>query len=182
MIARLSSLRLIISTVIDALQSLGFILLLLLLLTYMFGIFSINLFFLYTDSNRSDLLYQDKFSDLPHSFMSLFQMLTLDQWHAVEQDIEKVISPALTMTFFIVWVWVGAFIFRNVFVGVMVSKFDEMSNKAAKISALNLQERKNKHDLHKLHEELRHTTAPEKERLSVKVNLFLFLFVCACVS
>jgi cation channel sperm-associated protein 2 len=77
MIARLSSLRVVIATVIDAFQSLGFILLLLALLFYMFGIFAVNLFADYTASARTDLLYSEKFSDLPNAFVSLFQLLTL---------------------------------------------------------------------------------------------------------
>jgi hypothetical protein len=47
----------------------------------------------------------------------------------VQQDVAKVVNPALTIVFFVVWVWLGAFIFRNIFVGVMVNKFDAMSKR-----------------------------------------------------
>eukprot|EP00455_Lapot_gusevi_P002897 TRINITY_DN11197_c0_g1_i1.p1 TRINITY_DN11197_c0_g1~~TRINITY_DN11197_c0_g1_i1.p1 ORF type:complete len:162 (-),score=32.60 TRINITY_DN11197_c0_g1_i1:162-647(-) len=40
---------------------------------------------------------------------------------------QKVVTPWVVILFFIVWVWIGAFVFRNVFVGVMVKKFDEMN-------------------------------------------------------
>lgn len=129
MVARSARLRVVISTVFEAFHSLGFILLLLLLLTYMFGIFAINVFYQYTYSLQDDLQYQHKFKDLSNAFITLFQLLTLDQWYAIQQDIQRIVSPTLVISFFIFWVWIAAFIFRNVFVGVMVAKFDEMNQK-----------------------------------------------------
>lgn len=133
MIARLSSLRVVISTVIEALQALGFVLFLLLLLTYMFAIFAVNLFSPYTTSTVQGLVYQSKFKDLPSAFITLFQLLTLDQWYVLQDDIQRVVSPVLVVIFFLVWVWIGAFVFRNVFVGVIVKKFEEMNATAHRI-------------------------------------------------
>ena len=97
----------------------GFILLLLGIITYMFGIFAINLFESYSNSTKPGLKYQEKFRDLPQAVISLFQLLTLDQWYSIEADVRLVVSPIVSVAFFVTWVWVGAFIFRNIFVGVM---------------------------------------------------------------
>lgn len=155
MVARLRSLRVVISTVIEAFGSLGFILLLLLMLTYIFGVFAVNLFFPYTESTDPTLQYQYKFQDLPSAFMTLFQLLTLDQWYLIQQDIRKVVEPAIVIAFFIFWVWIGAFIFRNVFVGVMVRKFDEMTSKAKRVDAEERSKRRQARKLRSLNRELK---------------------------
>lgn len=106
-------------TSLNAFANMGFILLLMGIMAFMFGIFAINLFESYTHSNRPGLLYQEKFSDLPQALITLFQLFTLDQWYSIEADVRLVVNPAVSIVFFVTWVWIGAFIFRNIFVGVM---------------------------------------------------------------
>ena len=119
------------------------------LLFYIFGVLAMNLFEPYIQHNNADglLLYQRRFKDFPSVLMTLWQLLTLDNWYLIEQDVRQVNITALpvaavglgntcvcaqlcgvwqTVIFFIAWVWVGAFIFRNVFIGVMVRHFDQM--------------------------------------------------------
>jgi hypothetical protein len=119
LVARMTSLRVVVATIFEALQSLGFILLLLVLLTFLFAVFAISLFERYTQSERSDLEYQSRFKNLPNTLVTLFQLLTLDQWYIMQRDVERVVHPALTIVFFLFWVWLGGLVFRNVFVGVM---------------------------------------------------------------
>jgi cation channel sperm-associated protein 2 len=154
MIAKVQSLKLVITTVIDAFASLGFILLLLLLLTYMFGIFSINLFLPYTNSLQEGLLYQDKFKDLPTAFITLFQILTLDQWFVIQADIQKAVNPTVVVCFFVFWVWIGAFVFRNVFVGVMVKKFDDLHGSVQKERRKQQMEARHRRQVEKLKKEM----------------------------
>jgi hypothetical protein len=45
--------------------------------------------------------------------------MTLDAWFRIQNDISRVVSPALVILFHISWIWIGAFIFKNIFVGVM---------------------------------------------------------------
>jgi cation channel sperm-associated protein 2 len=119
LVARMTSLRVVVATIFEALQSLGFILLLLVLLTFLFAVFAMSLFERYTQSERSDLEYQSRFKNLPNTLVTLFQLLTLDQWYIMQRDVERVVHPALTIVFFLFWVWLGGLVFRNVFVGVM---------------------------------------------------------------
>eukprot|EP00736_Rhodelphis_marinus_P001469 Rmarinus@m.27381 len=132
MVVRFRSLRIIVRTILEAFQSLGNIMLLLLIIIYIYAIIGINVFEPYTESTRSDLLYQDKFSALHDAFISLFQLLTLDQWYSIYKDYTKIIPGYTTVLFFVTWVWLGAFVFRNIFVGVMVRNFQNIADELTK--------------------------------------------------
>lgn len=45
--------------------------------------------------------------------------MTLDGWFRVQADIARVITPGIVAVFYLVWIVLGSFVFRNVFVGVM---------------------------------------------------------------
>ena len=58
-------------------------------------------------------------SSLPNALITLFQLFTLDQWYKIYNDIIRVQNKVFTCTYILLWVWVGAFVFRNLFVGIM---------------------------------------------------------------
>jgi len=135
MIAKFRSLRIIVRTIVEALQSLGFVLILLVILMYIFAVLAIGLFEDYSKSTIEDLKYQYFFSDMIAAMRTLFQLLTLDQWFNIAKDITRVesIHPIVVIMFFIIWVALGAFIFRNIFIGVMVKNFQSISQELADI-------------------------------------------------
>ena len=51
--------------------------------------------------------------------ITLFQLFTLDQWYKIYNDLTKVSNVAFTCTYILLWVWIGSFVFRNLFVGIM---------------------------------------------------------------
>ena len=51
--------------------------------------------------------------------ITLFQLFTLDQWYKIYNDLIKVSSVAFTCVYILLWVWIGSFVFRNLFVGIM---------------------------------------------------------------
>ena len=61
-------------------------------------------------------------SSLPKALLTLFQLFTLDQWVEIHSDLVAVSNRAFTSTYILLWVWVGAFLFRNLFVGIMGRK------------------------------------------------------------
>ena len=61
-------------------------------------------------------------SSLPRALLTLFQLFTLDQWVDIHSDLVAVSNRAFTSTYILLWVWVGAFLFRNLFVGIMGRK------------------------------------------------------------
>ena len=58
-------------------------------------------------------------SSLLNAMITLFQLFTLDQWYKIYNDLTKVSSVAFTCTYILLWVWIGSFVFRNLFVGIM---------------------------------------------------------------
>jgi len=63
--------------------------------------------------------YDIYFSSIGESFKTLFQLLTFDQWNDMVNEISTIANPVVTSAYIIIWTCLGAFIFRNVFVGVM---------------------------------------------------------------
>jgi cation channel sperm-associated protein 2 len=57
------------------------------------------------------------YSTFGTSVMTLFQFLTLDHWDHVNRDVRVIAEPVWTQIYIISWVWLGAFIFRGIFVG-----------------------------------------------------------------
>ena len=51
--------------------------------------------------------------------LTLFQLFTLDQWVQIYSNLAAVSNHIFTGIYIVLWVWVGAFLFRNLFVGVM---------------------------------------------------------------
>lgn len=136
-------------------QSLAIIAILIALVVYLFGVLALNLFDSYRRSDIQDLKYRADFtyvpylrfnrlisvadffenfslmfiSDLVTVFGVLFQLLTLDNWYDVANDLLKVTDPVTTWIYLILWIWLGAFIFKNIFVGVMGAfNFSHMIN------------------------------------------------------
>eukprot|EP00741_Cyanophora_paradoxa_P000823 tig00000444_g794.t1 len=135
MVARFRSLRIIVRTIIEAFADFGYVLLLLVILFYIYGVFSVSLFESYNVSPLPGLAFQHKFSTLGGSFLTLFQLLTLDQWYSICTEIAEYTLKPVTIIFFLTWVWIGAFIFRNIFIGVMVKKFRSISAELAQEEA-----------------------------------------------
>lgn len=59
------------------------------------------------------------YSSLLAVVITLFQLFTLDQWYNIYNDLIKVIHPFFAATYMLLWVWIGSFVFRNLFVGIM---------------------------------------------------------------
>jgi hypothetical protein len=56
---------------------------------------------------------------LGNAIVFTFQLMTMDAWFKIQHDVARIVTPALVVIFFIAWIWLGSFIFRNVFIGVM---------------------------------------------------------------
>jgi hypothetical protein len=140
MISKFSTLKVIVTTILTTFGSIGNIMLLLFLLMYIYGVVACSIFAEFTSNALAEAAAQsgatttttttttvapEKFARLDQAFVSLFQLLTLDQWHATYTVLlEKSGLPSAVTTVFIVsWVWLGAFVFRNIFVGVIVNGF-----------------------------------------------------------
>jgi cation channel sperm-associated protein 2 len=110
------------------------ILLLLMVMIYIYAVLGIYIFVSYTlHPSRPQMRY--KLESLPHAILTLFQLLTLDQWFSVDREFSNYLSVVTCKLYFISWVCVGAFIFRNIFVGAMVKNFETLDQDRKTIEA-----------------------------------------------
>lgn len=58
-------------------------------------------------------------STLGNALVTLFQLFTLDHWYDILRDLIKVVDPITVEIYIILWICIGAFIFRNIFAGIM---------------------------------------------------------------
>ena len=135
-VSRFEQARIILLSVSKAFSAMSFILLLLALLMWIFALAGQVLFVRYTrfDGRPTglQLSYQSAFSDILWSFATLFQLMTLDHWLATLTDILKVMigsyESITTVVFILAWIWVGSFVFKNIFAGIMVNNFQTIRN------------------------------------------------------
>ncbi|XP_032906080.1 cation channel sperm-associated protein 2 isoform X1 [Amblyraja radiata] len=122
--------RLLLLAMTKALKAMTFILMLVLLFAYVFAIVGVSLFRIYTESGNPGREYKFAFVNILHTLQTLFQLFTLDHWHALLIDIWKVdeVDKIASGIYIIFWILIGSFIFRNIIVGIMVSNFQTIRN------------------------------------------------------
>nr|XP_002121116.1 cation channel sperm-associated protein 2-like [Ciona intestinalis] len=136
MVSRFEQARIILMAVTKAFSAMSFILLLLALFMWMFALMGEVIFVRYTQydgrSHGTQLLYQKAFSDILWSFATLFQLMTLDHWLETLLDLLKVMTTqyesTITVVYILSWIWVGSFVFKNIFAGIMVNNFQTIRN------------------------------------------------------
>ncbi|KAM3841707.1 cation channel sperm-associated protein 2 [Vipera latastei] len=138
---RVRQVRLLIMAIAKALKAMAFILVLLLFLFFVFAVSGIFFFESYTHSDRMDLTYNMYFMDMPSALVTIFILFTMDHWYALLQDSWKVpeINKVISGIFICLWLLIGAFIFRNLFVAIMVTNFQnirsDLSEEVSQIEA-----------------------------------------------
>ncbi|OUM61470.1 hypothetical protein PIROE2DRAFT_12521 [Piromyces sp. E2] len=122
---------------------------------YILAILGMSLFETYTKSSNDDLRFHDRFGSIGESFKTLFQLLTFDQWNDMVKEISTIANPIVTSAYIIIWTCLGAFIFRNVFVGVMVNNFDKINDEMNEQKADLIKTKRFEQMRKKLNEELK---------------------------
>ncbi|XP_070605387.1 cation channel sperm-associated protein 2 [Erythrolamprus reginae] len=123
LLPRVRQVRVLIMAIAKALKAMAFILVLLVFLFYVFAVSGIFFFESYTHSDRTDLTYSMFFMDVPNALVTIFILFTMDHWYALLQDLWKVpeINKVISGLFICLWLLIGAFIFRNLFVAIMTT-------------------------------------------------------------
>uniref|UniRef100_A0A8D0BI98 Cation channel sperm associated 2 n=1 Tax=Salvator merianae TaxID=96440 RepID=A0A8D0BI98_SALMN len=126
--SRVRQVRVLIMAIIKALKAMAFILVLLIFFFYVFAVSGIFFFESYSRSDRDDLIYNMYFTDLPNALVTIFILFTMDHWYALLQDSWKVpdTNKVISGLFICLWLLIGAFIFRNLFVAIMVTNFQNI--------------------------------------------------------
>jgi voltage-gated sodium channel len=116
------NLRLIIDALFRSIPSIGWIMVLLLIVYYIFAVLATNL---YGDA------FPEWFGNIGKSFYSLFQVMTLESWSSgIARPMMKEIP--YSNLFFIPFILIATYIGLNIFVAIVVNTMNEMKLKTAK--------------------------------------------------
>ncbi len=108
-------LRMLVQGIVKSLSSIGYVAALLLVHFYLFSVLGVSFF------RESD---PGHFANLQTAFMSLFQVLTLENWPDLMAP-SKAVFPVGAQLYFLLYIVVGTMIILNLFVGVIVGSMSE---------------------------------------------------------
>jgi voltage-gated sodium channel len=106
-------LRLIVSTMLRSIPSMGHVLMMLGLLLYVYGVLGVSLF------RAEDA---EHWRDLPTAFLTLFQMLTLEGWVEIQAAVLDTYPWA--WLYFASFVFVAVFVVVNLFIAVVINNLE----------------------------------------------------------
>ena len=131
-VPRVAALRNVVHNLRGALGQFFYLGVMIVMFMYVFAVFGMYAFYEYTISDDPELIYQSKFASLPDAFITMFQILTIDSWVNMMLDISRVCWPVMTYAYIILWMWIGAYIFANVFIAILVNNIKESSRRGLK--------------------------------------------------
>ncbi|OGV40023.1 MAG: hypothetical protein A2X48_20910 [Lentisphaerae bacterium GWF2_49_21] len=160
-------LRMLVQGMVKSLSSIFYVAILLIVHFYLFSVLGVSFF------HNSD---PGHFADLQTAFMSLFQVLTLENWPDVMAP-SKAVFPVGAQIYFLLYIIIGTMIILNLFVGVIVGSMAEANEEMEK-------EIKEMQKIRKLQQEgvksknellMNHIENVEKELLSLKDQLAIII-------
>ena len=131
MITFLPKLRLLIGALIKSIPSMGYVILLIAILFFVYAVVGVFLF------GPSDPV---NFGDLHHAFVTLFKILTLEGWTdimdrhvygTVSENSVRIIS-VWPFLYFASFILIGAMIIMNLFIGVIMNSMEESQKELAR--------------------------------------------------
>uniref|UniRef100_A0A3B4C8Y7 Ion transport domain-containing protein n=1 Tax=Pygocentrus nattereri TaxID=42514 RepID=A0A3B4C8Y7_PYGNA len=132
--AKFTQVRLTLLAITKSVMDLVPVFLLLFMLMYVYAVTGMTLFKEQTQYDAENLTYGKSFDGISNSFSTIFILLTIDHWYSLLEEGWKVpgLNKVACGAFVISWIILGAFIFRNLFVGFMVSNFKTIRSDFAK--------------------------------------------------
>lgn len=116
LVTALPKLQLLVGALLKSISSMGYVSLLLGLMFYIYAVAGIHLFGSYDPAH---------FGSLPVALLTLFQIITLDNW----SDLFGAVSPHAPLTatlYFVSFILLGTMIMLNLFIGVITNSMAEM--------------------------------------------------------
>ena len=127
MVSRWTSLQRLFKAIGKTMPKMGTIAAVLVLFFYSFSVFYTNLYFgLYEDGH----LEENYFGRLDLTFLTLFQVMTLDSWTSMVRQVMEVHPWAWVG--FVIWVIITAFFFMNLIIAVICESLFELNDIKAK--------------------------------------------------
>ncbi len=116
LVSALPKLQLLVGALLHSLSSMGYVSLLLGLVFYIYAVAGIHLFGPHAPQH---------FGSLPVALMSLFQIITLDDWRTM-YDGARAAAPIAATIYFVSFILLGTMIMLNLFIGVVMNSMAEM--------------------------------------------------------
>ncbi len=113
----LPKLQLLVGALLKSLSAMGYVSLLLGLLFYIYAVAGVHLF------GRSD---PADFGSLPTALLTLFRVVTLDNWGDFFNRAVAVAPPLLVSLYFVTFIVLGTMIILNLFIGIIMNSMAEM--------------------------------------------------------
>lgn len=127
------ALRTIVQTAFKALGALGYLVLLLLISMFLFAVFGLTFFEAFAEGPESR--YTPHWQNLASAMLGLFQVVTYDHWYDHLREVMQLTAGWIAIPYFLLWLILGGFIFRNIFVGIMVQYFQDIKAEMARARA-----------------------------------------------
>ena len=117
LVSALPKLQLLVGALLKSLGAMGYVTLLLALMFYIYGVAGIHLFGAHDPKN---------FGSLPAAFLSLFRLVTLDNWADLFSAQIPHVSGVKVATYFVTFIILGTMIILNLFIGIIMNSMSEM--------------------------------------------------------
>ncbi len=116
LVTSLPKLQLLVGALIKSLSSMGYVGLLLALVFYIYAVTGVHLF---------GKVSPEYFGSLRAALLSLFQMVTLDDWRTMYEG-AKSAAPLAATVYFVTFILLGTMIMLNLFIGIVMNSMAEM--------------------------------------------------------
>ena len=116
LVTALPKLQLLVGALIKSLSSMGYVGLLLGLIFYIYAVTGVHVF------GKASPEY---FGNLTSALLSLFQMITLDDWRTM-YDSAQTAAPFAATPYFVSFILLGTMIMLNLFIGIVMNSMSEM--------------------------------------------------------
>ncbi len=123
LVTALPKLQLLVGAMLKSLSAMGYVGLLLGLMFYIYSVAGIHIFGAHDPKH---------FGTMPAALLTLFQMITLDDWGNIYAD-ARGSAPVTTGIYFVSFIMFGTMIMLNLFIGVITSSMTEMHAELDKV-------------------------------------------------
>ncbi|MEY4387440.1 MAG: hypothetical protein RLY20_2723 [Verrucomicrobiota bacterium] len=117
LVSALPKLQLLVGALLKSLSAMGYVSLLLALLFYIYAVAGIHLFGAHDPKN---------FGSLPAAFLSLFRLVTLDNWSDLFTGQLPYVPGIKVAIYFVTFIVFGTMIILNLFIGIIMNSMSEM--------------------------------------------------------
>lgn len=117
LVSALPKLQLLVGALLKSLSAMGYVSLLLALLFYIYAVAGIHLFGAHDPKN---------FGSLPAAFLSLFRLVTLDNWADLFNGQLPHVPGIKVVIYFVTFIVFGTMIILNLFIGIIMNSMAEM--------------------------------------------------------